>query len=307
MVTTSGSARGAVLACQDAVARDYVLSQPRDWPDEPLLLSRAMLDAAAAEYDRLTGGRLAEQMAASPAALGTEHGPYPFAWALQRLREQIDRPSWAWMQHDDDAMAAMYVSALHHVMHCWGRHRRLAHLAAPLAQADRFIRTVTGFATAKLLFDAGNRVGFSPTTDDVDLHFTTPAEEPLSLALLAPEVLQWRHKERRSVDVCRTAVVDALALVRGRVNRAHPGMVVLGASILQLDFDQMIVDAIHAAFQAVGRRHRGVAAVAIVMPKVLPAGPPDRIGFGYAFYPIPNPRFAGENPIRLRSQQDLSM
>ena len=61
----------------------------------------------------------------------------------------------------------------------------------------------------------------------------------------------------------------------------------------------MVVDAIHAAFQAVGRRHRGVAAVAIVMPKVLPIGTLDQVGFGYAFYPIRNPRFAGENPVRL--------
>ena len=58
----------------------------------------------------------------------------------------------------------------------------------------------------------------------------------------------------------------------------------------------MVVDAIHAAFQAVGRRHRGVAAVAVVMPKVLPVGQPDQIGFGYAFYPIRNPRFAGGEP-----------
>jgi len=66
-----------------------------------------------------------------------------------------------------------------------------------------------------------------------------------------------------------------------------------------------VVDAIHAAFQTIGRRNRGVAAVAIIMPKVLPAGQPDRIGFGYAFYPIRNPRFFGENPIRLGTQQDF--
>jgi hypothetical protein len=63
----------------------------------------------------------------------------------------------------------------------------------------------------------------------------------------------------------------------------------------------MVVDAIHAAFQSVGRRHRGIAAIAIVMPKVLPAGLPDRLGFGYAFYPIVNPNFAGQNPIRLHA------
>jgi len=104
--------------------------------------------------------------------------------------------------------------------------------------------------------------------------------------------------------VLRTAVIDAVASAQGRVNRSRPGIVVLAATILQPDFDQMVVDAIHAAFQSVGKRHRGVAAVAIIMPKVLPTGDPERVGFGYAFYPILNPRFAGENPIALQAQGD---
>ena len=94
-------------------------------------------------------------------------GHYPFAWGLLRLRERIDLPDWSWRYQDDDALAALHVTALHHLMLCWGQHPLLARLAAPLAQPDRFIRTVTGFATAKLLYDAGNRVGFSPSDSEV--------------------------------------------------------------------------------------------------------------------------------------------
>ena len=294
-----------MLACRDAIARDYALTRPRHLPDEPLLLSRAMLETAAADYDRLTGGRLAEHAAASPSAEGPEHGAYPFAWSVLRLRERIDRPGWSWLHQDDDAMAAMYVAALHHLMQCWGQHPLLARLAAPLAERDRFIRTVAGLrdGEAAVRWRQPRRV-LAVAGGDVDLHFTTAADEPLSLALLAPDALQWRQRDRRSPDVLRGAVIDAVASAQGRVNRSKPGIVVLAVSILQPDFDQMVVDAIHAAFQTVGRRHRGVAAVAVVMPKVLPVGPPDRVGFGYAFYPIRNPRFAGENPIRLGSRED---
>ena len=102
---------------------------------------------------------------------------------MLRLRERIDRPGWSWFYQDDDAMAAMYVMALHHLMRCWGPHPLLARLAAPLAERDRFIRTVGGLAMAKLLFDGGNRVGFSLSGGDLDLHFTSAADEPLSLAL----------------------------------------------------------------------------------------------------------------------------
>jgi PleD family two-component response regulator len=51
---------------------DYLLTHPRQPPDEPVLLSRAMLEATAADYDRLTEGRLAEHVAASPSAEAPE-------------------------------------------------------------------------------------------------------------------------------------------------------------------------------------------------------------------------------------------
>jgi hypothetical protein len=292
---------GTVLVCQDAMQRRYRQTQPLAVRDEPILLTRGMLETAAASYDGLSGGRLVEQAAASPPALGDDHGRYPLAWAVLRLRERIGRPGWSWLHQNDDAMAAMYVAAMHHLMQCWGQHPLLGRLAAPLGRPGRFLHTVAGFALAKLMFDAGNRVAFSLSGGDVDLRLATADGAALSLALLAPERLQWHERERRSPDALRHAIIDAMGIAQPRVNRGTPGIVVLVASILQPDFDQMVVDAIHAAFRSMGRRHRGVAAIAIVMPKVLPAGLHDRLGFGYAFYPIPNPNFSGDNPVRLHA------
>jgi hypothetical protein len=309
-VVPLGVRLGDVLACQDETARHYALTRPGDAPADALLLSRTALEETAAEYDRLTGGRLAEHSDASPPAMGSEDGGFPFAWAVLRLRQQIGRPGWAWFQQDDDGLAALHIAAFQHFLHCWGQHPLLARLASPLAERGRFLHTMTGFATAKLLFDAGNRVGFVmpiPGRTDLQLQFSTAAGEPLSLAMLAPNALQWRERDRRNPQVLRSAVVDAVASAQGRVNSRNPGIVVLSVSILQPDFDQALVDAIHAAFRSAGRKHRGVAAVAVVMPKVLPAGQPDRVGFGYAFYPIRNPHFAGENPIRVGSEQDFSL
>jgi hypothetical protein len=302
-VTTASVARGAVLACATATARSYELTRPRSLPDVPLELSRALVETAASQYDSLTGGRLEEQIAASRGASGADLGDYPFAWSVQWLRDRIDKPDWSWLYHNDDALAAIHVVAMHNLVQCWGHHPLFASLAAKLGEPGRFLRTLGAFATAKLLYDAGNRVGFA---QDLGLHFVTVDDEPLALALLEPAALQWREQERRSPAVLRAAVIDALAAAQARVNRVKPGIVVLSVSIWQPDFDQMLVDAIHAAFQLVGRRHRGVAAVAAIMPKGLPAGSPDRIGFGYAFYPILNPRFAGQNPIRMGSAQEFA-
>jgi hypothetical protein len=308
IVASSRIERGTVLVCQNEVARSYGLTRPRDAPAEPMLLSHPTLEALAAEYDRLTAGLLAEHMAASPSAEGPEQGGYPFAWAVARLRPRVAKPGWSWLQQEDDAMAAMHLAALRYLAHCWGQHPVFARLASPLAERDGFRATATALATAKLLFDAGNRVGLSPPTTgrrELHVHFSTALDEPLSLAVVAPDALQWRERHRRSPQVLRAAVVSALAAARGRVNSRRPGLVVVSASILQPDFDQAVIDSVHAAFRAVGRQHRGVAALAVVMPKILLVGQPDRMGFGYAFYPIRNPHFAGENPIRIGGQGDF--
>jgi hypothetical protein len=291
-----------VLAGQDAMARCFALTCPREPPSGPILLSRELVEATAAGYDRLTGGRLAEHAAASPPAMEAEQGPYPFAWSVLRLREQIGRPGWSWLHHNDDAMAAMHVAAMHELLQTWQHHALLERLAAVLAAPGKFLRTVAAFATAKKLFDDGNRVGFdlpAQAGTDVELHFTTPADDPMTLALLAPAPLQWPERDRRNPRVLRAAVTDAMTSVQGRVNRNRPGIVVLLTSILLPDFDQMLVDTIQLSFQSVGRKNRGVAAVAAVVPKVVPTEHLDHLGFGFAYYPLLNPHFDGENPIRL--------
>ncbi|MEJ0018054.1 MAG: hypothetical protein WDN25_16095 [Acetobacteraceae bacterium] len=301
MPTTAGLRPGDVLVCARTLASEYAGNRPLPWPDEPVAVTQALLEDAARGYDRLAGGRLAAQIEASPAADDAEHGPYPFAWSVARLRTKIGTPGWSWLNQDDDAMATMHVVALRHLMRCWGQHPLLPRLTAALAEPDGLIRTLVTLGTAKLLYDAGNRVGFTLADAEPGLHFSTSAGDPLTLALLEPEALKWRQRDRRTPASLRAAVIEAVNGVQSRVNRTRPGIVVLASSILQPDFDQMLVDAIHAAFDVAGRRNRGVAAVAVVMPKVLQAGHPDWVGFGYAFYPILNPRFMGQNPIRLHA------
>ena len=231
---------------------------------------------------------------------GTEHGPYPFAWAVLRLRGPIGTPGWSWRYQDDDAMAAMYVMALHHLMWCWGQHPLLARLAQPLAERDRFIRTVTGFAAAKLLHDAGNRVGFSLAGGDVGLHFTTAADEPLSLALTAPESLQWPQRTRRSPEVLRQRGGGCTGVGAGTGEPGTSGdrgaRGIDPAAGLRPDDRGRDPRGVPDGRPAPSRRRGGCRCDA---EGAADCGKPDQIAFGYAFYPIRNPRFAGENPIKF--------
>lgn len=273
------------------VAADVVLAdaevantRPSDVRYQSMMLNSERLDRLGADFEVLGGG-----------------AGHPFVASVARLRERIGGEGWRWAKEDDDAMAAMHVAAFDYLRHCWGSHPDFARLAAAVRVPGRYLRTLAAFAAGKLLFDAGNRVGFglSLAVQELTLRVTM-GDEPLGVALSAPDALQWTARDRRAPLVLERAVTDALAAARGQVNRARPGMVMLSASILYQDFDQMLVDAIHAAFRAVGRRHVGVAAVVVLLPRVFTTQQADEVGFGYALYPLVNPHFAGENPIRLK-------
>jgi hypothetical protein len=303
MVASTTIPRAAVFASEEAIQHDYAATRPRSAPAEPMTLDASVLAATAADFDRLSGGALAAHIAAAERSVSLDATEYPFALAQLRLRGLVDRPGWSWLYQNDDAMAAMHIAAFQDFLHCWGQYPRLDRLAPALAAPGRFLRIMTGFATAKLLYDAGNRVGLS--LPDAVPHFSAGSDEALSLAMLAPDALQWRRRERWNAQVIRSAVTEALASVQGQVNGRRPGIVVLSVSILLPGFEQALVDGIGAVLHSVGRKHRGVAAVVFVMPKVAPVKRLDQVGFGYDFCPVTNPYYSGENPIRLGAQQDF--
>lgn len=296
VVATADVPADAVYACGEMMEQ-YVLTRPGGAPDW-VELSTDMLEATASAYDRLTGGHLVQRSTAA------RFEDDPFAWSVQRLRGRIGTPGWSWLHQNDDALAAMHVAVFWHLVQCWGRHPHLDRLLVPLRTPGRFLRVVTAFAVAKMLFDDGNRIGFSPLTAEestVDVHFSAPFGEPLSLALCSPDALQWRAREAAGLAVLRAAVIDAMAATQARVNTRHPGLVVLQASILLPRFDQILIEVIDAVLRSYGRRHRGIATVALLVPRVFPVGRPDQVGFGYTFFPVRNPTFRGQQPVVLQT------
>ena len=53
-----------------------------------------------------------------------------------------------------------------------------------------------------------------------------------------------------------------------------------------------------------GKRHRGLAAVAVIAPKVLPTGRHREVRFGYSFYPIPNRNHMIGQSVRIGSRAE---
>jgi hypothetical protein len=306
--TPSMIPRGAVLACEDEIAGDYALTRPRNPPQEPMTLSAATLTRIASEYDRLTGGRLAEHSADAARAGAHDVSAYPLAWALLRLREKVTAPGWSWLHENHDAIAAMYIASWHDWLACWEHYPRPEWFTRELGRPGNFLRTMAVFAAARLLFESGNHIGFSlPRAGAPDLGLHIGADgDGMALAIRSPSALQWSAREHWTRPVVQAAIADVAAGVQGEINLRRRGILILTTSILLPNFDQAVVDGANVVLQTLGRRNRGLAAITEITPKVFPVARLDQVGFVYGFYPMRNPHFAGENPIRVGSAQDFA-
>jgi hypothetical protein len=66
--------------------------------------------------------------------------------------------------------------------------------------------------------------------------------------------------------------------------------------------DPLIIEGVTRALHERGRRHRGLAAVALVLPKIYPTARSDQVVFGWIIMPFANPHHTGSG-IKLSSPQ----
>jgi len=80
----------------------------------------------------------------------------------------------------------------------------------------------------------------------------------------------------------------------------RPGILVLSVGSVLREHDPLLVEGITRALHERGRRHRGLAAVALLMPKIYPTKRSDQVVFGWAYIPFANPYHSGSG-IKLAS------
>lgn len=312
-------APGMVLADRDELVRVDLLSQPRNVPAAPFDVTAATLATAAADYDRLSGGQLAAHRSAVPpdddddAAPGLAH--LPIAWALGKLEANIETPGWWCLAKVPDTIAAAQLGAFREFLLVWGQHPLFPAMAAGAAATGFSTHSLAVFAAARCMAADGNRIGFVPPDRDERIdgfHITTGSTEAGSTGMESPERVavlvrrfdrfDWPRGRDVQVAAARAATIDALIASQGRINVRRPGIVVLSVGSVLREHDPLIVEGIMQALHERGRRHRGLAAVALVMPKIYPTKRSDQVVFGWAYLPFGNPHHTGSG-IRLASPE----
>jgi hypothetical protein len=94
-------------------------------------------------------------------------------------------------------------------------------------------------------------------------------------------------------------VSEIAGAAQGRVNLRNPGLLLLSPGIALAGFDEALITAIQAAVAVVGRKNRGLMAVAPIVLRMQAMPDPRAIRFGYGLFPIQNRHYAGEGLIAM--------
>ena len=281
-------AAGTVLIGQEEATRLAGLFQPRRTDADTHTIGEAMLDDIAFQQQRWTDVPLDP----SPAAYKDQ----PLAWAVAHLRERLRDPDWIWFQTDADMVALTVAAAFRDLFASWSHHPQFPAMIATAAAEGFSLHAGAFFGAAKAITVSGTRIGFAttpgPRPSIAELRIVIGEHDTMQVAVSRFDRFEWPDNRDVTQAVLRAAVTDAIASVQGRINRLHPGMLILSPGASDGTIDQLLADSMTAIVAAQGKRNRGLAAVAAILPRVLLTGKPREARFGYNFLPVSNKAFA---------------
>lgn len=289
-----------LLGDRDSILARDALTQPRPRPATPFELSAATLAALAAEYDRMSGGRLAADRAAvrsAGATLSTRLPAWPLAWAFEQVEPNIGRPAWWCLASMPDAVAAIQLAAFHEFHAVWSGHPLFDAMAASAASSAFSLHALAVFAAAQSLAAAGNRVRFAapgPGQTAIDRFYLDngPADLlPVHVRRLGH--FDWPANQQVEQAAVRAAAIDALIASQTRINARQPGLLVLSVGSVDRQMDDVLITGLAQTLNDRWRKQRGLVGAALVLPNIVATGRRDRVTFGWTFLPEANPRFDG--------------
>ena len=312
-------APGLVLADRDELARVDRLSAPRALPAAPFEMSAATLAAAAAEYDRLSGGQLdAHRRAVAAADEAAGLARLPLAWALAQLEDGAGRPGWWCLAKEPDAVAAMILGAFREFPLVWSQHPLFPAMAASVARTGFSIHALAVFAAARCIAADGNRIGFAqpgsgigptphsggvgPTPHSGDapidgFHIETGPTERLPVVVRRFDRFDWPGGADASPATARAAAIDALIASQARINPRQPGFLVVSVGAARRTIDPAVLAGLDQTMRERARRHRSLAGVALILPSIQATERSDQVAFGWSFVPFGNPQY-GHGSVR---------
>lgn len=289
-----------VLISREEMDRLATLFQPRSTDHDPHVISDALLDDVEFQQSRWTDKPL------DPSPPG--YRQQALAWAVAHFRARLRDPGWTGFSDNTDMVAGAVIAAFRDLFASWVHHPLFGAMVNTAAAQGFSLHGMAMFGAAKALASAGNQVAFVPSEGPrariISLRMMQGQQDQQSIAVTRFDRFEWPDGAGATPQAVRAAVLEAMASVQGSINRLHPGMLVLSGGASEAPFDQLLIDSMAAALRSHGKRHRGLAALCAIFPKVGLTGRRREIRFGYNFYPLANRNHSIGQSVKIGSRED---
>jgi hypothetical protein len=227
---------------------------------------------------------------------------HPLGWAVGHLRSRMASGAWRCSEDEPTANASVHVAGFLHFVATWSHHPAFTAMVATAAERGFGLHGLAPFAAAHVLTMMGNQTSFPAPTgypgriEGLSLVTGPAASMPVHVEVFDrfeyPFGRPWDHIGLRS------AVTELLTAAQGRINVRNPGLLLLSPGVTLAGFDEALIQAINHAMLSVGRKNRGLMAVAPIVLRHLPTPDPHAIQFGYGLFPVANRHYRGEAQLR---------
>jgi hypothetical protein len=229
------------------------------------------------------------------------------AWALDRLASGVGQPGWSAMVSEPDVVATAQLGAFREFLHVWSGHPLFPAMAAGAAAAGFSSHALAVFAAARCLAATGNRIGFTrpPIAGNRfdGFYVETSPTERTPVVVRRFDRFDWPTGKGADPAIVRAAAVDALIASQSRLHARQSGILVLSVGAVRGRDDYAIIEGLAETLRARGRKHRGLAGVAVILPKLRATARPDQVEFHWTFLPLNNPHHTGGG-LRLGARPD---
>jgi hypothetical protein len=304
--------RSAIIAAPSTVPRDSAMTVPAGVPvvgqaemarlqalfrpaaaDTLYHVSPALLDEVVAGFAQLRGAVLPEaDDGLTSHALG---------WAVRHLRGRLGSEAWACTEDAATAYAVTLVVGFQHFRATWSGHPLFVAMVETASDGGFCLHGLAPFAAAQGLMMMGNRIrfaeplGYPGRIDGFEL--VNGANETVRVHVEAFDRFAFPSGRAWDPAGLAAAVAEVVAAAQGRINVRNPGVLVLSPGIAGGRFDEALVEAVKGSVQSLGRKNRGLMAVAPVMQRLQPLPDPHQVRFGFGIFPVANRHFRRDGTV----------
>jgi hypothetical protein len=292
---------GTSVVGEAEMSRLQALIQPAT-PDNTYHLSPALLDQAATTFERHVGAALpaGEARSNDPFAGLREHA---LGWAVRHLRMRLRSASWACVEDVPTSIAVVHVAGFLHFVATWSRHPLFPAMLTTVADRGFSLHGLAPFAAAHCLVMMGNRINFpEPLGYPGRIEtFSIVAGGPDQIGAHTTDFDRFElpFGQRWDAGTLRAAVSEVIGAAQRQINLRGPGVLLLSPGAAPAGYDEALIEAVKDVLHGVGRKNRGLMAVAPIVLRLQALPDPHAVRFGYGFFPIANRHFRGEVAMQM--------